>query len=201
MSRGKDLYGKKIGNLTILKRIPPETPGTHTHWLCRCDCGREIVVDQTNLRKQRQCKSCAGKTHGMAETPLYEAWSHMKQRCLCNTDQHYESYGGRGITVCEEWMNFEPFRDWALSNGYTSNLTLDRIDNDKGYYPENCRWATRRTQSNNRRNSLYITAKGITLPCAEWARQTSIPRNTIRGRIKAGWSPEDAVSLPVKTNR
>ena len=195
------MIGQKFGSLTVLDKLPPKEKRGHSRWLCRCDCGREIVVDNSNLRKQTKCKQCASTKHGMAETPLYEAWSHMKQRCLCETDQNYHRYGGRGITVCYEWLSFEPFMEWSLNNGYAPNLTLDRIDNDQGYDPSNCRWADRKTQSNNRSNSLYITANGTTLPCAEWARLTGIPRNTIRGRIKTGWSPEDAVTIKVGGRR
>jgi hypothetical protein len=129
---------------------------------------------------------------------MYEAWSHMKQRCFCETDQSYHDYGARGITVCDEWLIFEPFMEWSLNNGYSPELTLDRIDNNGNYEPSNCRWADRKTQQNNRRNSIYISVNGVTLPCAEWARLTGIPKNTLRGRIKMGWSAEKAISTPVK---
>lgn len=89
-------------------------------------------------------------THGQSHTRLYRCWADMKNRCLCKTSKWYDHYGGRGITVCDEWMRFEPFAEWAYSNGYSDDLTIDRIDNDKGYYPENCRWATQHEQSMNK---------------------------------------------------
>lgn len=191
------VLGDKIGNLTLLKRIPPMKKGVHAKWLCRCDCGNEIIVDNSNLRKQRQCKRCASKTHGMSNTALYAVWDHMKQRCFNPHNRSYPDYGGRGITVCDEWQSFEPFCEWAVANGYRDDLTLDRHDNDGNYCPQNCRWVGRKTQQNNRRNSIYITANGKNLPCAEWARLTGIPKNTIRGRLKMGWSEEKAVTTPV----
>lgn len=193
--------GDIVGRLTLLEKLRPEGKDKHSRWLCRCSCGVETVVSHNNLARQRQCKKCGAainKTHGMSDTGLYEAWSHMKQRCLNPNDRNYHNYGGRGIAVCDEWMAFDPFKEWSLKNGYSPSLSLDRIDNDKGYYPENCRWADRKTQTNNRRNTIYITAYGKTLPCAEWARKTGIPTNTLRGRIMSGWTSEDAVSKPVK---
>lgn len=198
MKPSKYFVGDRIGHLTLIERIPPSKKGVHTKWRCKCDCGSEIVVDYSNLSKQRQCKLCANKTHGMSDTPMYEAWSHMKRRCFCETDQSYHDYGARGITVCDEWLSFEPFMEWSLNNGYSPGLSLDRIDNDGNYEPGNCRWADRKTQQNNRRNSIYISVNGVTLPCAEWARLTGIPKNTLRGRIKTGWNAEKAVSTPVK---
>lgn len=193
--------GDRVGSLTLLERILPTKAGEHTKWFCRCDCEAHIVVDNSNLRKQRQCKNCASAksiTHGMSNTALYTVWGHMKQRCLNPQNQSYPDYGGRGIRLCPEWLAFDPFMEWSLSHGYSTDLTLDRIDNDGDYCPQNCRWVDRKTQQNNRRNSIYITAYGETRPCAEWARITGIPKNTIRGRLKTGWSGERAVSEAVK---
>lgn len=167
--------GERIGKLTLLKPIKAgEAPKDHS-WLCRCDCGEEIIVITSNLRRQTKCKQCAieeNTKHGMSDTPLY--------------------------TVCNEWLDFEPFMKWSLKNGYEPSLTLDRIDNDKGYSPANCRWADKKTQQNNRRNSIYITANGVTLPCAEWARRTGIPKNTLRARyVVMGWSGDRTVNTPV----
>lgn len=200
MKKSKYMVGDKIGDLTLLKRFPPSEGVHHSRWLCKCECKREIIVDNSNLRKQRQCKVCASakmSTHGMSNTALYTVWEHIKQRCFNPKSRSYPDYGGRGITVCDAWFDFEPFMMWALSNGYSPDLTLDRIDNDGSYCPENCRWVDRKTQQNNRRNSIYITAMGKTLPCAEWARLTGIPKNTIRGRLKMGWSEAMAVTTPV----
>lgn len=190
--------GERHGGLVILERIvPPEKK--HSKLLCQCDCGEKILIDQTNFRKQNSCKKCAIKKHtkhGMNNTPIYEAWSHMKQRCLNSSDKNFHHYGGRGISICEEWHEFLPFYEWSITNGYKEGLSLDRIDNNGNYEPGNCRWTDRITQQNNRRNSIYLTVDGITLPCAEWARRTGIPKNTLRGRILLGWNPKDIISIP-----
>lgn len=204
MKTSRYSVGDQVGNLTLLEKIPPTKKGKHSKWLCRCDCGNEIAVDRSNLRTQRQCRQCANKkemTHGMSNTALYTAWYHMKQRCLNPKNRSYSDYGGRGIKICDVWLAFEPFMEWALSNGYSTDLTLDRRDNDGDYCPENCRWVDKKTQQNNRRNSIYITALGKTLPCAEWARLTGIPKNTIRGRLIMGWSEVSAVTTPVISGR
>ena len=104
--------------------------------------------------------------------------------------------------MCDEWLSFEPFMMWALDNGYLPGLTLDRIDNNGNYEPDNCRWTDRKTQQNNRRNSIHITVNGINRPCAVWARLTGIPKNTLRARIvDMGWEAEKAVTTPVKRFR
>lgn len=193
--------GERVGKLTLVRPLKAGEVKRGHSWVCRCDCGAEIVVETSNLRKQTKCKECAVKEqtkHGLSNTPLYTVWEHMKRRCLTQSEKCYKDYGARGITICDEWIDFEPFMDWALASGYDPSLTLDRIDNDKGYSPENCRWADRRTQQNNRRNSIYITANGVTLPCAEWARKTGIPKNVLRARyVEMGWSGEKTVSTPV----
>ena len=121
----------------------------------------------------------------------------MKKRCLNRNRSDFKYYGGRGISVCEEWQfNFENFYNWAISNGYADNLTLDRIDPNKNYCPENCRWATQKEQCENRRNNRLITAFGKTHTISQWAQITGIKFTTIKGRIdRLGWSAEKALSV------
>ena len=155
-----DLAGQRFGRLTVIER----TKGTSTKdawWLCRCECGNK----KETTRKQLICgnvKSCGclqkerrangNIIHGGHNTRIYSIWHHMKERCMNPNSPKYRLYGGRGITVCGEWIDdFTVFRDWAISTGYSDELTLDRIDNDKGYYPDNCRWATFSEQNRNRR--------------------------------------------------
>lgn len=134
--------------------------------------------------------------HGMSKHPLHYTWSHMKSRCSCPTHQAYKNYGGRGIGVCDEWQDsFETFMEWALSNGWERGLTLDRIDNDGDYEPDNCRWVDHKTQNRNRRTNRYLTFNGESKTLQEWSEITGIPRCTIEKRLdKYGFSVEDALA-------
>ena len=126
----------------------------------------------------------------------------MRQRCNSQTDQKYSYYGGRGICVCREWdADYSAFKEWALANGYSEKLTLDRKDNDGDYCPENCRWATRKQQANNRRTNHLLTFGDKTLTLSEWGSVTGIGSGTILRRIRQGWSVEDALTTPVRRHK
>lgn len=128
-----------------------------------------------------------GKKGGRSNSRLYNIWLHIKARCYKHSDEHFHWYGGRGITMCEEWKNdFKAFYDWAMSHGYSDELTIDRIDNDGNYEPSNCRWVTRKEQSNNRRSNIPITIEDVTHNIQEWSELTGIKYHTIYYRIKNG---------------
>ena len=136
--------------------------------------------------------------HGMRYTRLYNIWRSMNQRCRNPKSYNYERYGGRGITVCEEWHQFIPFRDWAMKNGYADNLTIDRKDTNGNYEPGNCRWATPKEQANNKRSNRHIELDGVSHTLAEWEGITGIKLNTIWARLDRGWPAERALTAPVK---
>ena len=133
---------------------------------------------------------------------LYSIWHNMKTRCYNPNTEKFQYYGGKGIEVCEEWRkSFQAFYSWALANGYRDDLTLDRLDSDKNYCPENCRWADMLTQNNNTSKNHYITHNGETKTAAEWARDYGICRSTFNNRIRRGWTFEQAAHIAVGQRR
>lgn len=157
------LLGKRYGRLVVIGDTEKHR-GDSSLWICKCDCGKTIQVTADNLQRGKT-KSCGclkkeveksgnnSRKHGMSGSRLYIIWCDMKQRCFNSNQKGYKDYGGRGITICDEWKDsFEEFRDWALSHGYSDELTIDRINNDGNYEPDNCRWATMAEQNQNKRN-------------------------------------------------
>ena len=135
--------------------------------------------------------------HNPSHYRLYHIWFDMKRRCYQKQNKRWEKYGGRGIEVCPEWLNnFQAFFDWSMSNGYADNLTIDRINMDGDYSPDNCRWADIIQQANNRSNNHYITYHGVTKTMMEWSKDMKLNYSTLRRRIRAGWDVEDALERP-----
>lgn len=194
-----DLTGQRFGRLTVVKKAPKKSYSKQSFWECKCDCGNIIVSSSQGLRNGH-IKSCGcyshelrvkeSTKHGDSRTRLYIIWSNMKDRTIRKTCTPYKYYGERGIKVCNEWLNYEVFKEWALSHGYSDELTIDRIDVNGNYCPENCRWATLETQANNTRRNHFITYKGETHTIAEWSKITGLAEGTIRGRIIRGWETE-----------
>ena len=186
------IIGKRFGRLVVVE-LDHVNKYNSTWWRCLCDCGNETVVYRGGLTSG-DVTSCGcyrrehiheyGRTHGLTRDPLYGVWSGMIQRCTNKNAQNYGRYGGRGIDVCDEWRtDFQQFYDWAVLSGYSEGLTIDRIDNELGYYPENCRWVTRQTQQNNTRNNHYVTFEGETHTIAEWSRLLGVNHETLRYRV------------------
>lgn len=167
----QDLTGMRFNRLTVIK-LQERTERRRYMWLCKCDCGKEIVVSTEHLKSNhtRSCgcwnreriKSLNYKT-GLSNTKLHYAYHNMRNRCTRENNYEYKHYGGRGILICDEWSGengFLNFSNWAISSGYEEGLQIDRIDNNKGYCPENCRWVDRIQQANNKRNNVFVMVNG-----------------------------------------
>lgn len=206
MSELIDLTGKKFGKLTVLKRVE-NNKHRQPQWLCKCDCGNEAVVAGQKLRTGHT-KSCGciifeqktRLTHGMTSTTLFTRWMNMKSRCNNPKNKRYNRYGGRGIKVCEEWENdFMSFYRWAISNGFEESLSIDRIDNNMGYCPENCRWVNAKRQANNTSKNVKIVYNGEKKTLAEWCDSLNVDYKLIHNRMhRYGMTFQDAVSKPVR---
>ncbi len=197
-------FGKLIATeLSHVNNYP--SGGRCEYWLCKCDCGNSVIVAKKNLLNgNTQSCGCARAIknrerltkHGGKKTKLYGVWSSMIARCYSENDLSFSYYGRRGITVCEQWRhNFENFQNWAQSAGYKDGLTIDRINVNDAYSPENCRWVNMTVQANNRSNTIYIEHNGERHTCAEWARMLNMSYDTINNRYHAGMSPEDILML------
>ncbi len=206
MANFKDITGQKFGRLTAI-RVVGKTKNGITIWLCKCDCGNTTEVRSTCLRSgESQSCGCITKErvsarnyrHGMFGTRIYEIWRKMRRRCRCKSEKSYRDYGGRGIRVCDEWNNsktgFDNFYRWSMSNGYAENLSIDRIDNNGNYEPSNCRWATMKEQSNNRRSNHNVSYRGKEQTISEWADELHIDQRLLRQTLsRHNWDLEQAL--------
>lgn len=213
----EDLTCKRFGKLVVTGRAPDKFNKDGTRriaWYCDCDCGtKNYIVDGASLRNtKRGTKSCGclikdinssnpghNRRHNMCRTRLYAIWCNMKTRCTNSNNAKYERYGGRGISICNEWIyNFDNFKNWAYKTGYNDSLTLDRIDYDGNYCPENRRWATQKMQQNNRSSNAILQYNNKRKTVAEWANVFNIKYQTLLSRLRRGWEVEKALTTPVR---
>lgn len=207
MAKMLDLTGKRFGRLTVISF--DHKGNGHCYWNCQCDCGNTKIVS-TALLRNGHTQSCGCKLvehgrnmflkHGLSDTNLYIVFRSMINRCYDPKHHAYKDYGGRGIYICDEWLNdFKVFYDWSMANGYQKGLTIDRIDNNKGYSPDNCRWTDWNTQANNKRNSKMFEYKGKKQTVSQWAKELGWGYTTLDNRLRAGWSFEKAITTPIHT--
>jgi len=205
----KDLTGKRFGMLTVIKRSIDRGNGKMpaVKWECRCDCGRITTVYSAGLLDGRTtscgCKRikhglCKGKEKGGR---LYNTWASMRARCSNPNSAQWKNYGSRGIKVCAEWNDYSVFREWALSHGYADNLTIDRIDVNGDYCPENCRFVDAKAQSNNKRCNHCVEYKGNIYTLSQLADYIGLPYSTVLSRVNHGWSIERVVSQPKRITK
>lgn len=198
--RAKDLTGKKFGNLTVVKKV--ERKNRSNQWLCKCDCGKEVVCYQYNLERgtstscgclrsyyAKKTRSCHGESTGK----LYKKWSSIKTRCYNKNTPCYKNYGGRGIKMCDEWLDFWNFREWAYKNGYSEGLTLERIDVNGNYEPSNCKWIPMEEQAINKRNNSFIEYGGKRQTISQWSKELGVGKEVLSYRYRAGWAPEECL--------
>lgn len=208
-----DLTGKRFGRLTVLSR-GGNTKDKRSTWLCLFDCGNCKVVRASNLiaGQTKSCgclyyesrKNAAQKVkgekshlykHGLSKSRINSIYRGIKKRCYNHNEPSYPNYGGRGIRMCDIWENdFMPFYRWSMENGYSDTLSIDRIDVDGDYCPENCRWVDWKTQQNNRRNNKVIEYNGVSHTVAEWADISGVKRKTLYKRLNNGWEFERAIT-------
>ena len=185
---------------------------------CMCGCGKEVITPDKVGREVKfakgHCINNSGrftrdsglgnqyaKTHGLSYTKIYSIWKGMKRRCSPKSKDHRKNYFERNITVCKEWNIFENFYNWVIKSEYKTGFTIDRIDVNKGYSPNNCRWATPKQQSNNRQITKSFTYNEKTLSLSEWADVTELPYHVVFKRFKKGWTPKRIIETPLVKNK
>lgn len=205
----EDITGERYGKLTVIGYSHSSKDRKRTYWKCRCDCGNEIVTRLDALREGRT-KSCGCIAYkyavdgidshtSLSHHRLYSIHNSMIERCYDENSKSYKDYGQRGISVCDEWKEedgFVNFYEWAYKNGYTDELTIDRIDVNGNYEPSNCRWVTMKVQNNNRRNNVHIEYNGMVKTISEWADYAGLKYSCLHARLSRGWSIEKSLITP-----
>ena len=205
MSRFIDLTGQRFGRLTVIERAENDRRG-QVRWRCACDCGGASITYGVSLRSgdTRSCGCLAAevtskrsKKHGFRHHPIYYTWRGMRERCYKETSKDYSQYGGRGINVCDGWMHdANAFITWSLAHGWAPGLSLDRVNNNGPYAPDNCRWITAKEQNRNRRDNIKVTFNGVERLVCALIEESGLPKSTVKSRRQRGWSWERALTEP-----
>lgn len=202
----KNLIGKRFGKLVVVEL--DSIKDGESYWRCECDCGNDVIVSRGHL-KSGITKSCGcmhkevmvkrNTTHGLTNTRLFKIWQGILNRCNNVHSKFYYRYGGRGIKVCDEWKdNFMSFYNWSMENGYKDDLTIDRIEVNGDYEPNNCQWTTRKEQARNTSRNIKILVDGQELTTWEIEKEYNIPMDIVRERYYRGWSGNRIVNTPVR---
>lgn len=214
-----DLTGKKFGRLLVNQRYIDKIKDFKykTKWFCVCDCGNKIIVNSSNLKNgntkscgclQKERTSAARKIHGMSNKRFYNIWSNIKLRCTNKNHSLYGRYGGRGITVCKEWRNFNNFYN-DMYESYLKHCndfgeketTIDRINNDLNYTKNNCKWSNKLEQENNKSTSRYVEYNDNIYTLSNLCRKYNVPYKLIHKRLTLGWTIDDAINVPMGMRR
>lgn len=201
MRNRSDLSGRIVGSWTVLAKSDSRGKHGQVYWDCQCRCGAKKLVMGESLRRETstQCLSCKNTIHGMEKTPTYSTWVAMKRRCMNQKDRSYADYGGRGITVCDEWQSFEGF--FADMGEKPEGTSIDRIDVQKGYFKDNCRWATPTQQMRNRRDTKKYEYLGEINALGYFADKANIPVRRVQQRLNAGWDLKSALTISVRAKQ
>lgn len=212
MSKLKDLTGMTFGKWKVIERKGSDKYG-YALWLCECQCEKrtkKLIRSSALISGESKSCGCLQKelaiiqntTHGKTNSHLYSIWRGMRDRIFNKNARCYKDYGGRGIKICDEWLNFENFYEWSINNGYQDDLTIERKDVNGNYCLENCKWATMKEQANNRRTNHFIEFNGKNQSMSDWAKEINIPYQTLKSRINSmGWEIERALTTPVNKKR
>ena len=201
-----DLTNFKYGKLTVIKKTNEKTKDNKILWLCQCKCGNTITL-QTYAILSGRTRSCGCLRPELSKKlfsgvrqenlRLYRIWTGIKQRCYNEKYNDYKDYGAKGVIMCEDWKNnYESFYIWAINNGYSDSLSIDRIDTTGNYEPNNCRWADDETQANNKRNTLYFNIDGEKKSLHQICQEKGVDKTLIYSRLWNGWNLEDALNTP-----
>lgn len=208
MGKHQDLTGKKFGRLSVIREYGQTRQGFY-QWLCKCDCGNTIisVTGQLNSGGTQSCGCIQkeqlvkrSKTHGMSKTKIYKCWLSMKRRCDNDNCNEYVNYGKRGISYDPKWKTFEGFYE-DMGESFKEGLTIERLDVDGDYKKSNCTWIPKEKQASNTRRTRLVTYQGKTDTLSNMARKYGFTPQQFQGRLKKGWTIEEALTIPIGTRR